>query len=61
MEEVINSIYNGMRVQALEQLYTAGFNFEDLIIELIECSEYKEIKVMYVIALHNDYITEKGA
>ena len=58
MEEVLTSIMNGGRKQALMQLYRNGFTFEDLIMELLGKGDSYEILVMYRIAINHEYLSE---
>ena len=58
MEEVLMSIVNGGRKQALVQLYRNGFTFEDLIMELLAKGDNHEVLVMYKIAINHDYLAE---
>ena len=56
MEEIITSIINGQRKQALVQLMESGYLLEDLFEELLEKNMCKEIITMYRIAYKNNYI-----
>ena len=58
MDEIIMSIANGGRKQALMQLYREGYTFEELIVELLIQDDPHEILVMYRIAINNDYLSE---
>ena len=57
MEEIINSIINGQRKQALEQLKDSSYLLDDLFEALLDADMAKEIITMYRVALNNDYIT----
>ena len=56
MDEIIESIRNGQRKQALEQLLQSSYLLEDLFERLLEEGMAKEIIVMYRIALNQGYI-----
>ena len=56
MDEIIESIHNGQRKQALEQLLQSSYLLEDLFERLLEEGMAKEIIVMYRIALNQGYI-----
>jgi len=58
MEEIIESIINGQRKQAIEQLKESPYTLDDLFEELLDQSiESKEIIRMYRVALSTGYIT----
>lgn len=57
MEHIIESIINGQRKQALEQLQVSPFLLDDLFEELLNLGMCKEIIAMYRIALSQGYIT----
>lgn len=57
MEEILESIINGQRRQALEQLKESAYTLDDLFDELYYKGMYKEIITMYRVAINNDYIT----
>ena len=59
MDEIIDSIYNGQRKQALEQLINSQYLLEDLFERLLEEGMYKDIVSIYKIAVHMGYITFK--
>lgn len=59
MDEIIESIRNGQRIQALEQLLQSSYLLEDLFERLLEEGMAKEIIVMYRIAVNTGYITFK--
>lgn len=59
MEDIINSIINGQRKQALEQLIDSPYLLEDLFEELLSQGMANEIITMYRIAVSNEYITFK--
>jgi len=57
MEQIIESIINGQRRQALEQLINSEYLLEDLFEELVEQNMVPEILVMYRIAVNQGYLT----
>ena len=57
MEEIIKSIINGQRKQALEQLQDSPFLLDDLFEELLNQDMCNEIVPMYRIAISQGYIT----
>ena len=59
MEDIINSIINGQRKQALEQLIDSQYLLEDLFEELLSQDMANEIITMYRIAISNKYIIFK--
>ena len=59
MDEIINSILNGQRVQALRQLRDSQYLLEDLFEELLTQQMPKEIITMYRIAVNHGYLTFK--
>ena len=59
MDKIIESICNGQRKQALEQLIDSPYILEDLFERLLEEDMAKEIICMYRVAIHADYITFK--
>lgn len=59
MEDIINSIINGQRKQALEQLIDSPYLLEDLFEELLSQDMANEIITMYRIAISNEYIVFK--
>jgi len=59
MEQIINSILNGQRIQALEQLSQSRYLLEDLFEELLLHNMPKEIITMYRIAINQGYLTFK--
>lgn len=59
MEDIINSIINGQRKQALEQLIDSPYLLEDLFEELLSQDMANEIIAMYRIAINNEYIIFK--
>lgn len=59
MEQVIESIANGQRKQALKQLKNSQYCLEDLFEELIELGMSQELVTMYRIAVNQGYITFK--
>ena len=59
MHEIINSILNGQRKQALEQLIDSEYLLEDLFGELLEKNMPNEIITIYRIAVNQGYLTFK--
>lgn len=59
MHEIINSILNGQRKQALQQCIDSQFTLEDLFEELLTQQMPKEIITMYRIAVNQGYLTFK--
>ena len=60
MEEIIESIMNGQRKQALEQLMESSYLLEDLFEELLSQNMPNEIITMYRVALRVNYIKFGG-
>ena len=56
MEEIIESIVNGQRKQALEQLMDSAYLLEDLFEELLTQNMSNEIITMYRVAVRVGYI-----
>ena len=56
MKEIIESIMNGQRKQALEQLMESSYLLEDLFEELLSQNIAYEIITMYRVALRVNYI-----
>ena len=56
MEEIIESIVNGQRKQALEQLMESSYLLEDLFEELLSQNMPNEIITMYRVAIRVNYI-----
>lgn len=56
MEEIIESIMNGQRKQALEQLMESSYLLEDLFEELLSQNMPNEIITMYRVAVRVNYI-----
>ncbi len=56
MEEIIESIMNGQRKQALEQLMDSSYLLEDLFEELLSQNMPNEIITMYRVAVRVNYI-----
>ena len=56
MEEIIESIINGQRKQALEQLMDSAYLLEDLFKELLNQNMPNEIITMYRVAVRVEYI-----
>lgn len=59
MDEIIDSIRNGQRKQALEQLFQSPYLLDDLFECLLREDMAKEIITMYRIAVSTGYITFK--
>ena len=59
MEQIIESILEGQRIQALEQLISSLYLLEDLFEELLELGIPKEIITMYRVAVNQGYLTFK--
>ena len=59
MDEIIDSIINGQRTQALQQLIDSQYLLEDLFERLLEEGRAKEIISIYRIAISTGYITFK--
>ena len=59
MDEIIDSIINGQRTQALQQLIDSQYLLEDLFERLLEEGMAKEIISIYRIAISTGYITFK--
>lgn len=58
MNEIIESIINGQRKQAIEQLKESPFRMADLMEELQDAEMQDEIIKIYRVALHTGYIIE---
>ena len=58
MDNIIESIVNGGRKQALQQLRDSEYTFEDLIVELETQSMNDEILRMLRIAINTSYLVE---
>ena len=56
MNEILESIQNGQRKQALAQLYASAYQLEDLFQALLEANEPEEIIKMYRVAVSTGYI-----
>ncbi len=56
MKQIIESIINGQRKQALNQLIASQYLLEDLFEHLLELEMCSEIIAMYRIAVSNHYI-----
>lgn len=59
MNDIIESIRNGQRKQALEQLFQSHYLLDDLFEHLLREDMAKEIITMYRIAVSTGYITFK--
>lgn len=58
MEEIIESIINGQRKQALTQLSESAFTFEDLAQEVLVNFETNELLTMLKVAIRIGYLRE---
>jgi len=56
MEEIIESIINGQRKQALEQLKRTGYTLDDLFEHLLYIGKFHEIISMYRVAVSTGYL-----
>ena len=54
---IVESIINGQRKQALEQLSDSKYLLEDLFEYLLELNQPQEIITMYRVAINTNYIT----
>ena len=59
MEQIIESILVGQRIQAIEQLKASQYLLEDLFEKLLELGIPKEIITMYRVAVNQGYLTFK--
>ena len=59
MEEIIESIINGQRKQALEQLKESSFGLDDLFEELISLDMADETVKMLRVAINSKYLIIK--
>ena len=57
LETIVESIINGNRRQALEQLSDSKYLLEDLFEYLLELNQPQEIITMYRVAVNTNYIT----
>ena len=57
LETIVESIINGQRRQALEQLSDSKYLLEDLFEYLLELNQPQEIITMYRVAVNTNYIT----
>ena len=57
MDEIIDSIRNGQRKQALDQLCDSRYLLEDLFERLLEEQMPKEIICMFRVAVNSGYIS----
>ena len=57
LETIVESIINGQRRQALEQLSDSKYLLEDLFEYLLELNQPQEIITMYKVAVNSNYIT----
>ena len=56
MEEIVESIINGQRKQALKQLMHSQYTLEDLFEYLLYHKQPKEVIVIYKVALSIGYL-----
>jgi len=59
MEQIIESILVGQRIQALEQLIASQYLLEDLFEKLLDLGIPNEIITMYRVAVNQEYLTFK--
>ena len=59
MDEIIESIRNGQRKQALEQLQVSPYSFDDLFEYLLELNMPREIIILHRIALATGHLILK--
>lgn len=59
MEEIIESIKNGQRKEALEQIKVSSYLLEDIFEELLSLDMANEIIKLYRVAINCEYITFK--
>ena len=57
LETIVESIINGNRRQALQQLSDSKYLLEDLFEYLLELNQPQEIITMYRVAVNSNYIT----
>ena len=57
LETIVESIINGNRRQALQQLSDSKYLLEDLFEYLLELNQPQEIITMYKVAVNSNYIT----
>ena len=57
LETIVESIINGQRRQALEQLSDSDYFLDDLFEYLLELNQPQEIITMYRVAINTNYIT----
>ena len=57
LDTIVESIINGNRRQALEQLSDSKYLLEDLFEYLLELNQPQEIITMYRVAVNTNYIT----
>jgi len=56
MNEIIESIDNGQRKQAIDQLKESPYCFDDLLEELLRMEQCDEMVKMYRVAVNVNYI-----
>ena len=59
MEQIIESILVGQRIQAIEQLKASQYLLEDLFEKLLDLGIPNEIITMYRVAVNQEYLTFK--
>ena len=59
MDEIIDSICNGQRKQALEQLRDSDYYFEDLLRRLLEDGVYDDVQIMFQLAISTGHLKEE--
>ena len=57
LDTIVESITNGQRKQALQQLSDSDYFLDDLFEYLLELDQPQEIITMYRVAINNNYIT----
>ncbi len=60
LETIYESIVNGQRRQALDQLENSDLVFQDLLEHLEDMGEIHEMVVMFRVAQNNNFILVKG-
>ena len=57
LDTIVESITNGQRRQAIEQLSESQYMLDDLFEYLLELNQPQEIITMYRVAINTNYIT----
>jgi len=57
MEEIVESIHNGQRRQALKQIAASDYIFEDCLKYIAEAISCEEAMVMLHVAINQNYIS----